>query len=101
MKVDTFVALSEAQKINFDPKTEDQKKLKEQTDQFEAFLIKKVLDISLKREDSIFGKKDAGSKIYNSMYNDTISRAMGGGFGFSQMLFDYLTQDSNISKKTS
>ncbi len=94
MKIDSFVALKASENIKFDQSTND-KKLKEQTDQFEAFLIKKVLDISIKREESIFGEKDAGSKIYNSMYNDTISRAMGGGFGFSQLLFDHLKDTSN------
>ncbi len=65
------------------------KKLKEQTDSFEAFFIKKILDVSLQHDNKLFAK-DAGDKIYNSMYNDAISRAMGGKFGFSQMLFDFL-----------
>ena len=100
MKIDNFIALSTNENIKFTQSTND-KRLKEQTDQFEAFLIKKVLDISIKREESIFGEKDAGAKIYNSMYNDTISQAMGGGFGFSQLLFDHLKQDSNTPKKIS
>ena len=67
----------------------DDKKLKEVTDKFEAFFIKKILDVSLKHDNSLYSK-DAGDKIYNSMYNDAISSAMGGKFGFSQMLFEFL-----------
>jgi Rod binding domain-containing protein len=99
--IDTTVILS-----SFDPKIEaknvalreDDKKLKEQTDQFEAFLLKKVLDISLKHENKLFGK-DAGDKIYQSMYNDTFSKALSGDIGFSQMLFDFLKEQNKESNK--
>ncbi len=67
-------------------------KLKEQTDKFEAFFIKKVLDISLKNENKLF-EKDAGDKIYNSMYNDAMSNSLGGKLGLSQMLFNFLKQE--------
>ncbi len=80
----------------FDPKkielTEDDKKLKEQTDNFESFMIKKILDISLKRENNLYGK-DAGDKIYNSMYNDTMSKALSGGMGYSELLFSFLKEN--------
>ncbi len=95
--IDTTLALS-----SFDPKidtakvlSEDDQKLKEQTDQFEAFLLKKVLDISLKSENKLFGK-DAGDKIYQSMYNDTFSKALSGDIGFSQMLFDFLKEQNKL-----
>ncbi len=71
--------------------SKDDEKLKEQTDKFEAFFIKKILDISLKNENKLF-EKDAGDKIYNSMYNDTMSNSLSGGFGFSQLLFDFLKE---------
>lgn len=67
------------------------KALKEQTDAFESFLIKTVLDISLKDKVSLF-EKDASDDIYNSMYNDTMSKALSGGIGFSQLLFDFLKE---------
>jgi len=73
-------------------KTDDEKRLRESTDAFESFLVKKVLDISLKNQNSIFGK-DAGDKIYNSMYNDTMSKALSGGFGFSELLFNFLKDE--------
>lgn len=81
----------------FDPEkielSADDKKLKEQTDNFESFMIKKILDISLKRENNIFGK-DAGDKIYNSMYNDTMSKALSGGMGYSELLFSFLKENN-------
>ncbi|WP_348518468.1 rod-binding protein [Campylobacter sp. CCS1377] len=69
------------------------KALKEQTDAFEAFLIKSVLDVSLKEKASLFGK-DASDEIYSSMYNDTMSKALSGGLGFSKLLFDFLKERS-------
>jgi flagellar protein FlgJ len=66
-------------------------KLKDQTDKFEAFFIKKVLDISLKNDNKLF-EKDAGDKIYNSMYNDAMSNSLTGKFGFSELLFDFLKE---------
>lgn len=94
MKIDNSIVASTA----FDPqnivKTTDDKKLKEQTDNFEAFMIKKVLDISLKRENTLFGK-DPGDKIYNSMYNDTMSKALSGGLGYSELLFNFLKKQNS------
>ena len=63
-------------------KTDEEKALKEQTDAFEAFL---------KNQNSLFGK-DASSEIYSSMYNDTMSKALSGGMGFSKLLFDFLKE---------
>jgi len=68
--------------------------LKEQTDKFEAFFLKQILDIALNSDDqnSLY-PKDAGDKIYKSMYNDTMSNALSGHLGFSEMLFDYLKEN--------
>lgn len=65
--------------------------LREQTDAFEAFLIKSILDVSLSNKVSLFGK-DASDEIYRSMYNDAMSKALGGGMGFSELLFNYLKE---------
>jgi Rod binding domain-containing protein len=93
MQIDNTLALQNVS-IPKITQSNDDEKLKEQTDAFEAFLVKKILDISIKNENSIFGK-DSADKIYNSMYNDTMSQALGGGFGFSDILFNYLKEKNN------
>lgn len=95
MQVDTSLALSQASalKIPSSLSTDDAIKLKEQTDAFESFLLKQILDISLKSDNKLFGK-DPGDKIYQSMYNDTMSDALSGGLGFSELLFNYLKENS-------
>lgn len=69
----------------------DTKVLREQTDAFESFFVKMVLDIAVKTENPLFGK-DAGDEIYGSMYRQTMSEALSGGFGFSDMIYDYLLE---------
>jgi len=69
--------------------SKDDAKLKEQTDAFESLFIKQILDEGMKMDNAMF-PKSAGSEIYKSMYTDTISRSMTGGFGYSKLLFDYL-----------
>jgi Rod binding domain-containing protein len=91
-KVDTSLALMQSSYNKIGNLSSDDVRLKEQTDKFEAFFIKKVLDISMKNESKLFGK-DAGDKIYNSMYNDAMSNSLSGGFGFSQLLFDFLKEN--------
>ncbi len=95
MQVDTSLALSQATaaKIPSSFSPEDEVKLKEQTDAFESFLLKQIFDISLKSDNKLFGK-DPGDKIYQSMYNDTMSDALSGGLGFSELLFNYLKENS-------
>jgi len=95
MSVDTSVALSQASalKIPSSLSPDDEVKLKEQTDAFESFLLKQILDISLKSENKLFGK-DAGDKVYQSMYNSTMSDALSGGMGFSELLFNYLKENA-------
>ena len=68
--------------------------LKEQTDAFEAFMIKTVLDVSLQDKVSIFEKDKASDEIYSSMYNDAMSKALSGGMGFSELLFNFLKERS-------
>ena len=67
--------------------------LKEQTDKFEAFFLKQILDItSQDKEDNSLFPKEAGDKIYQSMYNDTMSQALSGGLGISELVFNYLKE---------
>lgn len=95
LHVDNSLALMQSSFLKQDVKLDNENdvKLKEQTDKFEAFFIKQILDISLKHENSLF-EKDAGDKIYNSMYNDALSDSMSGKFGFSELLFNHLKENS-------
>ena len=68
------------------------KVLREKTDQFESIIIKMMLDEAMKDEKSLFTTNDPGDKIFKSMYREELSNASAGGFGFSQMLFEHLTQ---------
>ncbi|SFV51496.1 FIG00469721: hypothetical protein [hydrothermal vent metagenome] len=67
--------------------------LRKQTDAFESIILKMLLDNALKDEKNLFSsQKDPGEKIYKSMYREELSKASAGSFGFSQMLYDYLSQ---------
>lgn len=92
MQVDTSLALIDTNyNKEFDTSAKNDALLKEQTDKFEAFFIKQVLDISMKNDSKLF-PKDAGDKIYSSMYNDTMSTSLSGQFGFSEMIFKFLKE---------
>ena len=68
-------------------------KLREQTDAFESIIIKMVMDNAMKDEKNLFSQEnDPGDKIYKSMYRDELAKVSSGGFGFSQMLFDFLSR---------
>ncbi len=74
-------------------KSVDDKALREQTDAFEAVIIKMLMDTSAEGEKNLFAdQKDPGEKIYKSMYRDELSKASAGSFGFSQMLYDFLSR---------
>ena len=67
--------------------------LKEQTDAFESVILKMLMDNAMKNQEDLFSsQKDPGDKIYKSMYREELAKASAGGFGFSQMLYDYLSQ---------
>jgi len=77
-----------------DPKAENAQ-LREQTDAFEAVIVKMIMDNAAKDEKNLFSQQnDPGDKIFKSMYRDELSKASAGGFGFSQMLYDYLSEKS-------
>ena len=52
-----------------------------------------MLDIALEEKYSLF-PDDAGKDIYKSMYTDTMSNSLSGGFGFSELLYNYLKERS-------
>ncbi|WP_321778901.1 rod-binding protein [Sulfurimonas sp.] len=68
-------------------------KLKEQTDAFESIIIKMLMDNAMKDEKNLFSEQnDPGDKIYKSMYRDELAKASAGSFGFSEMLYDFLSR---------
>jgi len=54
------------------------------------------MDNAMKNDKSLFSSQnDPGDRIYKSMYRDELSKASAGSFGFSQMLYDYLSKKSS------
>ncbi|MFA5234282.1 MAG: rod-binding protein [Sulfurimonas sp.] len=67
--------------------------LREQTDAFESVIIKMLMDNAMQNEKNLFSEaNDPGDKIYKSMYREELAKASAGGFGFSQMLYDFLSE---------
>jgi len=92
INMQTALATQNGSIPKIDAKAED-KALKEQTDAFEAVIVKMLMDNAMKDEKSIFSSEnDPGDKIYKSMYRDELSKASAGSFGFSQILYDYLSK---------
>jgi Rod binding domain-containing protein len=74
--------------------TSNLKKLKQSCDDFESEILKTFLKESLKKDDALF-PKSAGADIYESMYQDELSKELSGGFGYSKLLFNYLKDKVN------
>jgi peptidoglycan hydrolase FlgJ len=71
----------------------DEAQLRQKSDEFEAIIIKMMLDNAMKDDDKgLFGVKDPGDRIFKSMYRDELSKASAGSFGFSELLFNYLSE---------
>ncbi len=66
-------------------------RLKEQTDAFEAIIVKMLLDKAISAEDPLL-PKDPGREIYQSMRNDQMSKELSGAFGYSELLYRFLTE---------
>ncbi|AAP76738.1 hypothetical protein LS66_005940 [Helicobacter sp. MIT 03-1614] len=107
MKLDTTMAMtnyhtaqfeqnSKIKKIQLDKNTEDAQ-LKEQTDNFEALLLKIMLQDAIKNDDTLYPKQ-AGSDIYHSMYIDQLSQELSGNFGYSELLFNFLKEQQSATK---
>lgn len=91
--INTSQMLSTQNSVPTINKNVEDKELRNQTDAFEAVIIKMLMDNAAKDEKNIFSQEnDPGDKIYKSMYRDELSRASAGGFGFSQMLYEYLSR---------
>lgn len=67
--------------------------LRERTDSFEAIMIKTILDTSMKFENALY-QKEAGSEIYEHLYKDNLAQNLSGGFGYSELLFNFLKEQN-------
>ncbi|MCV6608189.1 MAG: rod-binding protein [Campylobacterales bacterium] len=93
LDLNTPISVTNQTKVPTIDQTKDLNKLKTQTDQFESLVLKLMLDISMKEsENSLFGKT-TGSDIYSSMYHDAMSKELAGGFGYSELLFNFLKKN--------
>ncbi len=93
MQIDSTAALYSAQtKAPTINKEVDDVALRAQTDKFEALMLKTLLDTSMKDEDPLYGKSP-GDKIYKSMYRDQVAETASGGFGLSELLFNFLKEN--------
>lgn len=91
--LDTSLVSTSNQAVPSIGEKETDAQLREKTDQFEAIIVKMMLDDAFKNEKNLFSSEnDPGDRIYKSMYRDELAKASAGSFGFSQMLFDHLSQ---------
>lgn len=65
-------------------------KLKEVCNDFEAFFVQQILEVSLKS--STIAGEGVGSEIIKGLYTEGISKTSNGTFGISDMLFEYLSK---------
>ncbi len=85
--------MSQNQSIPKIDKNAEDSKLREQTDAFESIILKMLMDNAMKDEKNLFSEQnDPGDKIYKSMYREELAKASAGSFGFSEMLYDFLSR---------
>ncbi|MEA1915868.1 MAG: rod-binding protein [Campylobacterota bacterium] len=68
--------------------SEDQ--LKEVCNDFEAFFMQQMMDISLKS--STLAGEGAGSDIIKGMYTESLAKSSSGTMGISDMLYRFLSE---------
>jgi len=76
-------------------KTENLKKLKQSCDDFESEILNFFLKEGLKEENTLF-PKSPGEDIYKSMKTEQLSKELSGGFGYSNLLFNYLKDKNHL-----
>ena len=87
-------AINNAKKFdNIDPKNLEEQQLKKVSDEFEAFFLKQIMDVSLKST-KVAGE-GAGSDIIKGMYTQAVSDNSTGSLGISTMLYEFLSRENN------
>ncbi|MGI0406843.1 rod-binding protein [Helicobacter himalayensis] len=71
--------------------TNEDKALREQTDNFEALFLQIMLKDAIKNENPLYPKQP-GSDIYHSMYIENLAQNLSGSFGYSELLYNYLRE---------
>lgn len=71
---------------------EDDKSLRKVSDEFEAFFMNQIMDISL-RSTNVAGE-GAGSDIIKGMYLQSISDNATGSLGISDMIYEFLSKNN-------
>lgn len=110
MNIDTSMALANYQSVKLSSQAQnlnqakgdsgvdsEDKRLREQTDNFEALMLKIMLQDAIKNDDTLYPKQP-GSDIYHSMYIDQLSEELSGSFGYSELLFHFLKDQQNLGK---
>lgn len=70
--------------------TKNEKELKKVCNDFEAFFMQQIMDISLKS--THVAGEGTGSEIIKGMYTESLSRQSSGTLGISSMLFKFLSE---------
>jgi peptidoglycan hydrolase FlgJ len=65
--------------------------LRKATDDFEAFFMQQLLDISMKN--SKIAGEGTGSEIIKGLYTENLAKASAGSLGISDMLYKFLSEN--------
>lgn len=71
----------------------EEQQLKKVSNEFEAFFLKQIMDVSLKTT-KVAGE-GAGSDIIKGMYTQAVSDSSAGTLGISNMLYEFLSRENN------
>jgi flagellar protein FlgJ len=83
--------LNTYENLNVKKNMED-KELRRVSDEFESFFLQQMMDVSLKNT-NVAGE-GVGSDIVKGMYTEAMSKNSAGGFGISDMLYQFLSENN-------
>jgi len=77
---------------NVDPSNMEDEAIRKVADDFEAFFLQQLMDISLK--DVNIAGEGSGSDIIKGMYTEAISKQSSGTVGISDLLYNFLAEQN-------
>jgi len=83
--------IKQKQLKNININKQDDKQLKKVCNDFEAFFMQQLLDISLKNT-KVAGE-GVGNEIIKGLYTENLSKASAGTLGISSMLYQFLSEN--------